>query len=220
MNQYVMRLTRDRHEAADLPAQPLPALNRVLYVLDGQVVIVDTGGRTELSQDSAWHGAEACMVRAVFGAATVLRYELLEKASVADGDATVSRPLSEHPIDLDPQVEYLMRCDRVDFEPGGMALPHGHAGGGIRCLIAGTLELTIGDRPPGLMQPGDAWFESGREPVLAVASKDAATSFIRCSILPRSIRGKSSIWYADPKDAERSEPRKYTVYVDQPIRLE
>ena len=218
MKPYLMRLTRDRHEAGRVSAQSLPGLNRVLYVLDGEVVVVHAQGRTELHQDSAWHSAEASTVQPASGGATVLRYELLTGGS-AGGDATMSRPLSEHPMDLDPRVEYLMRCDRVDFEPGGMALPHGHAGGGIRCLIAGMLELTIGDRPAGLMQPGDAWFESGREPVLAVASKDAPTSFIRCSILPRSIRGKSSIWYADPKDAERSKPRKYTVYVDEPIDL-
>ena len=112
-----------------------------------------------------------------------------------------------------------MRCDRVDFGPGDVALLHGHKGGGIRCLLAGTLEVTVGDRPPRLMRPGDAWFESGREPVLARSSADAPTAFVRVSILPREIRGQSSIVYVDPADAARGRPRRYTVYVDEPIDL-
>ena len=113
-----------------------------------------------------------------------------------------------------------MRADRVDFAPGGVALPHRHRGGGIRCLVAGTLDVTVGDRPARRITPGGAWFESGREPVLAVASKDDATSFIRVAILPREIRGRTSIIYVNPSDAERGRPRTYTVFVDEPIALD
>jgi hypothetical protein len=69
------------------------------------------------------------------------------------------------------------------------------------------------------MRPWDAWFESGREPVRAVASKDEDTSFIRVAVLPAEIRGKSSIVYVDAADAARSKPRTYTVFVDEPIAL-
>ena len=69
------------------------------------------------------------------------------------------------------------------------------------------------------MRPWDAWFESGKEPVLAVSAKDEETSFIRVSVLPAEIRGKSSMMYVDPGDAGRSKPRTYTVYVDEPIAL-
>src|SRR4029453_10577658 len=89
---------------------------------------------------------------------------------------------------------------------GGVALPHRHRGGGLRCLIAGTLDVTVGDAPARQIMPGGAWFESGREPVLAVASKDEPTSFIRVAILPREIRGRTSIMYVNPSDAERGRP--------------
>ncbi len=68
------------------------------------------------------------------------------------------------------------------------------------------------------MRPGDAWFESGREPVHAIASSEAPTSFIRVAILPREIRGQSSIVYVDPAHAS-IRPRRYRVYVDEPIEL-
>ena len=148
--------------------------------------------------------------------AAVLRYELIRGTAPAGSDAKV---LLEHAIDLDPRAEYLMRANRVDSAPGGVALPHRHRGGGIRCLIAGALEVTVGDAPARGVTPGGAWFESGREPVLAVASKDEDTSFIRVAILPREIRGRTSIMYVNPADAERGRPRTYTIFVDEPIDI-
>ena len=35
----------------------------------------------------------------------------------------------------------------------------------------------------------------------------------------REIRGRTSIMYVDPNDAERGRPRTYTVYVDAPIAI-
>src|SRR5262249_5296240 len=102
--------------------------------------------------------------------------------------------------------------------PGGEALPHGHRGGGIRWLLEGALEVRVGGHPGRLMKPGDAWFESGVEPVHAIASNQAPTSFIRGSILPRQIQGKTSIVYVDPAHAS-VKPRRYTVYVDAAIEL-
>ncbi len=157
------------------------------------------------------------------GGARVLRYELLLGSGggvgLPPGSGVDSRVLLEHVIELDPKVQYLMRCDRVDFDPGGEALPHGHRGGGIRCLLLGRLDVKVADGPFRAMRPGTAWFESGREPVHAVASKDEPTCFIRVSILPREIRGQSSILYVRPEDAARSKPRRYTVFVDEPIEM-
>jgi len=135
------------------------------------------------------------------------------------GSVVESRGLLEHPIELDPNGKYLMRCDRVDFDPGGEALPHGHRGGGIRCLLAGRLDVKVAHGRFHTMRPGDAWFESGEEPVHAVSSKEEPTSFVRVSILPREIQGKSSIRYVNPDDAARSKPRRYTMFVDDPIEV-
>jgi hypothetical protein len=130
------------------------------------------------------------------------------------GDVVVA-----HTIELDPAREWLMRADRVEFAPAGVAWPHGHEGGGLRCLLAGSLLVRVDDGAPRPMRPGDAWFESGREPVLARADADVETAFVRVSILPREIRGQSSIVDVDPADAARGEPRRSTVYVDEPIGL-
>jgi quercetin dioxygenase-like cupin family protein len=187
----------------------LPAMNRVLYLVDGALTV---DGKS-VPVNTAWHGAGACTVTAGQAGATVLRYELGR-----DDTPVGATPLLAQALRLDPTAAYLMRCDRVDFDLGGEALPHRHKGGGIRCLVQGTMELRVEGEPDRVIKPGEAWFESGREPVYARASATEPTSFIRCSILPREIRGQSSIMYVDPKDAA-SKPRKYTVFVDEPIEL-
>jgi quercetin dioxygenase-like cupin family protein len=216
MNGHALRLWEDALGPGS--AYELPPAARVLYVRAGAVTVRGPGGATGVKADAAWHAASACEVAAGTAGAALLRWELARGGAGAGvGTGATSRLLLEHAIALDPAAPYLMRCDRVDFAPGGVALPHRHRGGGIRCLLAGTLDVSVGGEPARRMTPGSAWFESGREPVLAVAAPDAPTSFIRVSILPRELLGKSSIVYVDPADAARGRPRKYTVHVDAPI---
>ena len=186
----------------------------MLYAHTGEVIVVHEGASVTVPADSAWHGPGACAVRARETTATALRWELVRPAAGRDGELVL-----EQTLDLGPAA-WLMRCDRVDFDPGGVALPHRHRGGGIRCLVAGALEVTVGDEPPRLVRPDGAWFESGREPVLARASATEPTSFIRVAILPADIQGQSSILYVDPADAARGRPRRYTMWVDAPIVLD
>ena len=219
MSAFRLRLTRDGLEAAARPGAPLPPINRVLYVQASRLSIEAGGGQVSLGTNTAWYGASACSAAAGAKGATVLRFELVRStAPVAILAGASSTLLLEHEIRLDPAARYLMRCDRVDFDPGGEAMPHRHKGGGIRCLIGGTLQVRVEGEPERTIKPGEAWFESGREPVYAKASSSEATSFIRCSILPREIRGQSSIVYLDPTHAA-SKPRRYTVFVDEPIEL-
>ena len=219
MTAFRLRLTRDGFQAAARPGAPLPPINRVLYVQEGRLSIEAGGGQVSLGTNAAWYGASACSAAAGAEGATVLRFELVRStAPVAILAGASSTLLLEHEIRLDPAARYLMRCDRVDFDPGGEALPHRHKGGGIRCLIGGTLQVRVEGEPERTIKPGEAWFESGREPVYANASASEASSFIRCSILPREIRGQSSIVYVEPTHAA-SKPRRYTVFVDEPIEL-
>ena len=182
----------------------------------GDLTVAAGAKETRLGEHSAAFAGSAITPAVGLRGATVLRYELVREGEAPDAPGTL---LLEHPIQLAVGEPYLMRCDRVDFDPGGVALPHRHKGGGIRCLIAGSMELRIEGHPARTIEPGQAWFESGREPVYAAAAPDAPTSFIRVSILPRAIRGQSSIMYVDPEDAKRGRPRQYTVFVDEPIDL-
>jgi quercetin dioxygenase-like cupin family protein len=206
---YSLRLIEDRL-AAGTPAPAMrPGAPRVLYAVSGALVPEATG------EPVAAVGPGAAAPRAGAEDARLYRAELVRQPP----PPASGRVLLEHPIDLSGAPAWLMRCDRVDFEPGGVAPPHRHRGGGIRCLLRGRLEVTVAEGAPRALLPGEAWFESGREPVLAVASRETETSFIRFSILPAEIRGRSSILYVDPADASRGRPRRYTVYVDEPIAI-
>jgi hypothetical protein len=212
VSDWSLRLFRDRLDSAR--PRTLPAAARVLYAHTGEVGVVHEAVAVTVKTDSAWHGAGACTLAGRAGDAIALRWELVRPTADRDGELVLEQAMA-----LAPGAAWLMRCDRVDFDPGGVALPHRHRGGGIRCLIAGALEVAVGDDPPRSVRPGGAWFESGREPVLARASATEPTSFIRVSILPAEIRGQSSIMYVDPADAARGRPRRYTVWVDAPITL-
>ena len=214
---YSLRLIEDMLAPRAGHATALPPLNRVLYVARGTLVVKADAGPASLASDAAWHGVGACVAQAGDDGALVLRFELCPEPPASPGSGRV---LLEHPVALDPRSRWLMRCDRVDFEPGGVALPHRHRGGGIRWLLRGVLDVTVGESPARRMAPGSAWFESGREPVRAVAAPEVATSFVRVAILPLEIQGQSSILYVDPADAARGKPRKYTVYVDAPIAID
>ena len=206
---YSLRLIEDRLAAGTTAPVPRCGAPRVLYALSGTLL------GAEATEPVPAVGPADVTARAGAEGAQLYRVELVRQPPPPAG----GRVLLEHPIDLAAGAGWLMRCDRVDFEPGGIAPPHRHRGGGIRCLLRGRLEVTVGEGAPRVVTPGEAWFESGREPVRAVSSRETETSFVRFSILPANIRGQSSIVYLDPADAGRGQPRRYTVYVDEPIAL-
>jgi hypothetical protein len=134
---------------------------------------------------------------------------LFELAPEADDDAKLSAPVA-----LDG--EQLIRCDRVDFPPGGVAYTHTHQGPGIRVLLHGDIRIDTGgeSHPYG---PLEAWFESGPVPVFAAASETEPTAFVRCMVLPAALQGKSSIRYVHAEDADKPKPQRYRVFVDEPL---
>ena len=148
-----------------------------------------------------------------FGKASVaghaLRWELVEE--VRGGGVLAAR------VELDPR-GWLMRCDRVDFPPGGVAYLHTHPGPGIRCLLRGSIEIESGGRSD-TYGPFEAWFESGPEPVLAAASETEETAFVRVMLLPREWEGKRTIRYVNPEDADKPKTQRATVFFDRPIEL-
>jgi quercetin dioxygenase-like cupin family protein len=152
--------------------------------------------------------------KAHFGAASVdgraLVWKLEEQGGVGEKLAA--------PVALDPKTEWLLRCDRVDFPPGGIAYRHTHPGPGIRCLLHGSIRIESGGQTH-LYEALDSWFEAGPEPVLAVASATEETAFVRAMLLPREWAGKRTISYVDPADDEKPKLQRATVFFDEPIEL-
>jgi quercetin dioxygenase-like cupin family protein len=114
--------------------------------------------------------------------------------------------------------EWIVRCDRVEFPPGGIAYRHVHPGPGIRRVLRG--ELTI-DRAEGAhtYRAGDAWFEDADDAVLATASATEHTAFVRVLLLPAEWAGRRTIQYLDPADEERPKVQRAKVLLEQRIDL-
>lgn len=121
-------------------------------------------------------------------------------------------------VEVDVGDDWLVRCDRVDFPPGGVAYRHDHPGPGIRRLLFGR--LTIGSQDGTQTQgPGDAWFEDVGYPVLATASESEPTAFVRVLLLPPEWAGKRTIRYLDPADEEKPKLQRATVLLEEPLTL-
>jgi quercetin dioxygenase-like cupin family protein len=120
------------------------------------------------------------------------------------------------PVAMPSGAEALIRCDRVDFPPGGVAYLHTHHGPGIRVLLHGSIRIDTAGHSHSY-GPLEAWFEPGPEPVFAAASETEPTAFVRCMVLPARLRGQSSIRYVRDEDAAKPKPQSYTVFVDEPL---
>ncbi len=206
------------------PPVYLAAANRAVYVVDGDVSFEFADGAQHHRLDSAWLGEDAIALLAGAAGATLWRWELLPADETppallrAAPGAYSTCKLSEN-IELDMRQRWLIRCDKVEFPPGGIAHTHVHQGPGIRCCLHG--EITIETQGHTHVHgPGEAWFELGHAPVLAPTTHERDTTFVRCFVLPQACRSRSSIRYVKPEDTEKQKPQRYHVFGERFVRLD
>ena len=218
---YELSLYKD--EVAPQAALQLPLRSALcaIYVIHGGLRVRTDNFSGVLGGNSGFHTTGNLQLSAGHLVTWTLRFELTRAGTpdaVATGEGIASRKLLTATLSLDEGQEYLLRCDRVDFPPDGEALTHTHKGGGIRCLLAGGIDIhTTGTVHR--YAPLEPWFEAGPEPVYAKAAPAAATGFARVMILPRALLGKSSITYVKPEDIDKPKNQKYQVFIDTPVAL-
>jgi quercetin dioxygenase-like cupin family protein len=134
---------------------------------------------------------------------------------LAEGEAPDGALVSAE-VELDPSTDWLMRCDRVDFGPGGIAYRHTHPGPGIRYLLFG--EITIdSEGAQHTYGPGMPWFERGPDPVLATTTAEEPSAFARVLVLPVEYAGRRTISYVDPADADKPKTQQARIFLEHPI---
>lgn len=195
------------------PAAPLtlPPAVRALYLRTGEARV---GGRL-LTPDSALFGDGAVTVA---GTGTLWRFEVAHRPAgwhVPPEDRR--RLVLARPLLRDPAAPFVLRLDRVDFMPDVETPAHGHHGQGIRRLIDGHLLLRIGERIEA-RRPGEAWFETGEEPVTARGLLPG-TAFVRALVMDAGMRGQSSFRAWTPEDAQRPRGVTYRLFLDEVTRL-
>jgi len=220
---YILRLYTDvLTEKATLSA-PLPGRNRGLYITNGMATVRDGSGGATLSANSAWFSTDDISITAGVEGVRILRYELVAAGTADDdglavGDGVTSTHKLSADVELEPGDGYLWRCDRVDIPPSGIAYTHVHQGPGIRCLLEGGFKVETGGDTH-IVAAGEPWFEAGPAPVLAYAPDDKPGNFSRTMILPRSLKGKSSISYVNEEDKDKPKRQKYTIFLDEFIEI-
>jgi quercetin dioxygenase-like cupin family protein len=140
----------------------------------------------------------------------VARDEAHYGAAHVDGHALVWE-LTERPGEAS-----VIRCDRVDFPPGGVAYTHTHPGPGLRVLLEGRLRVDT-EGASHEYGPFEWWYETGPDPVYAAASETEPTAFVRVLVLPAEWAGKRTISYIDPVDDEKPKLQRARVYLERAL---
>ena len=189
---------------------------RAIYVSAGSISV----DGEDVALDGGVVLTDAALLCAGGDGATLWRWEV--SSSNADAEVHGHRTALRLAGRIDRAAiadELLIRLDSVAFPPGGTALLHTHQGPGIRCLREGDIRIDTEGRSSSY-GPGGAWFESGPEPVFAQASLTVPSRFIRTMVLPRSLRGASSIRYVNDEDRNRPKSQTYRVFSETPIDLD
>ena len=128
MKKRTLRLYTDRLGPGAC-SDALAPTNRTVYVAEGTAVIRDGGSTAALGANSAWQGNAAITISAGPAGARLLRWDLSAGGPALLAGANLKTELTlEGMPRIDQGVDYLMRCDRVDFPPGGVAFTHTHQG--------------------------------------------------------------------------------------------
>ncbi|PUA18591.1 hypothetical protein [Glaciimonas sp. PCH181] len=222
MSSYLLRLYQDTLPTGNTPVY-LPMGPRAIYVVDGNVTIELPNGGQHHAQGSAWVGQEAITLLAGAEGARLWRWELLTQHVSGSGELHAAPGTESHcklaaEIELDDGFDWLMRIDRVGFPKGGIAFTHMHQGPGIRCCLHGEITIET-EGQTNAYKPGEAWLERGRFPVYAPTTEESETAFIRCLILPRACKGRSSIRYVLAEDAAKPKRQEYQVFGERYIDL-
>ena len=214
-NDYELRYFRDTYAPGAKGSAPMPAMNRILYCHAGAFT---TCGDETRAVDQAWHGTDAVTITAGAEGAEVWRWELADKSFspvTGLGKGIESQMMLCGSMDtIDAATQWLMRCDSVKFPPNGCAFTHTHQGPGIRVLREGKIRIDA-EGASHHYAPGGPWFEAGPDPVFAQAAEQGCSCFVRVMILPRELKGKSSIHYVNAEDREKPKSQRYKGYIDE-----
>tara|TARA_E500000331_G_scaffold12622_1_gene11390 strand:+ start:834 stop:1361 length:528 start_codon:yes stop_codon:yes gene_type:complete len=117
---------------------------------------------------------------------------------------------------IEPGTEWRFRLDSVTSVAGRVTPRHQHHGPGIRCLYQGTFNVQDASHLTANQGPGDVWWESGVDTIVAWHSTQMPAIFIRAMVLPIDLKGEiSNIWLADSPLSQSN----WRLFIDQAITI-
>jgi hypothetical protein len=216
---YALNLYHDQVGGGGASKAPLPAAHRLLYVRFGSAVI---NGKT-MQTDQAMYCAEPLTLQEGGGWSQVWRWELAPPnaaPALHDGTSILSQLRMSRVITHMPLTDgsrWLFRLDQISSPAGRIADRHQHPGPGIRCLVEGTFNVESVESHRDLA-PGDPWYETGPDTVVAWGSRTMPTRFLRGMVLPVEWEGKvTGTWLSGQAAASR--PGAWRLLVDHLVTL-
>ena len=176
--------------------------HRFFYLRDGRVS-ARSGGPATLEPDSGFFSHETTSFE---GEGTLWVYEAAPFETPLMGDPAAVVLSRRFEREFGPPL--LLRADRIE-SPAGAATPrHTHRGPGIRRLLYGRLLAEMGDDLERI-EPGQPWFETGKDPIVGTNISGGNSAFVRVMVLPLELQGgKTSFVAASPDEAAK--PRMVT----------
>lgn len=198
------------------PSLERRAAPRALFVRSGRLTVKSD---REASRELA---ATDCALftgnLSIDGVGELWSFELSATPVAAMDRADQARCVLAHEVDLDPLRPLVLRVDRVEFDPEVETPRHGHKAPGIRRLYKGRLVAEIGPELRRL-EPGDAWFETGHDPVIG-RNVAPASAFVRAMVLPIDLLGQPTFIAWDPGEATKPRGTRRTEYFDTIVKIE
>ena len=199
---FALSLYHDQAVTGGATTAPLPAAHRMLYVRHGSVVI---NGQI-LKADEAIYCDGPVTLQAGADWSQIWRWELGPPNAgpkLLEGMGVLSSARMSHVItglSLVDGSSWLFRLDQITSAAGRIADRHQHPGPGIRCLVEGHFNAEQAGHASLGIYPGDAWWETGPDTVVAWGSMQMHAKFLRGMVLPTEWEGKvTGTWLDAPR---------------------
>jgi hypothetical protein len=211
---------RDQLGESEVTSSPLPPAHRILFLRHGSA---DINGRV-MSADEAIYCGGPVALKSSGSWCEIWRWELaspIAPALLLEGCDTLSLLRMQRIItnfSMLKGTQWLFRLDRIMTPAGGVADRHQHPGPGIRCLVEGTFNVHQAGESIRDAAPGDPWWETGYDTVIAWSSPQMGAKFMRAMVLPTEWEGRvTGAWLSGAPPHRR--PGAWRLYVDQIVTV-
>jgi hypothetical protein len=215
---FSLNFYHDQIGAEGATTSALPSAHRLLYVRHGRALINDRS----MSADEATYCGGPLALKSNGAWSEVWRWELAAPNAppqLHDGAGVLSRLKMSRVITTLPMLDgtrWLFRLDQITTAAGRVADRHRHPGPGIRCLLEGAFNVQQAVESARDLGPGDAWWETGSDTVIAWGSGQMAAKFLRGMVLPVEWEGKvTGTWLS----GHVPPPGSWKLHLDHPIAV-
>ena len=193
----------------------MPARLRAVFARRGPILVAEAGSEVVLEAGTCRLFEAAISLR---GPGEAWTFELSPSGDeMVVAEAERHRVILARLIDRDPNEKVIVRADRVDFPASAVTPKHGHKGPGIRRLIEGRLVAEIGHQVHRI-NAGDAWFESGLDPVVG-RTMAPTSAFIRVMVLDPALRGEPTFIPWTPEEAAKPRGTGRMLFFDTAVTI-